>query len=277
MQSGCEDRIAAYLNFVMRGNPDSDMSRNRDLRVLRKDFVDATRCSFCRRPIMTSIAFVLLDPVHGELPAGPKCARRWGRLDGAVPPDLTTGVILPEREPPNGEAETRDAAGPRGPATDGSDRRALEYLLLRFERLPRLGFTGLSFDHLRPTYEAYREDRMTPELLASVRRVMERCDRTAPRLSHEILLQCYTVAHWIDRCLASGRLSTANAERLRSMREQLLHRHWLSPAQMRIVDRELAYAVQDPPSLKPDGFAATTPTRPQAPADPVDLAARSKT
>uniref|UniRef100_UPI00313EA3E2 hypothetical protein n=1 Tax=Inquilinus sp. OTU3971 TaxID=3043855 RepID=UPI00313EA3E2 len=181
---------------------------------------------------------------------------------GASPPDLTAGVVQPSREPSDGDqdgAGTPDAAGQRGFTVDPSDRRALEYLLLRFERLPCLGFTGLDFDHLRPAWEAYREDRMPPELLASVRRVMERCDRTAPRLSHTILLQCYAVAHWIDRCLKSGRLSTANAERLRSMRQQLVDRHWLSPAQMRIVNREIAHAVQDPPSLRLDGFAATGP------------------
>ena len=200
--------------------------------------------------------------------------RRFGNPTESISRAL--GIIPSERGPPDGEAETRDAVRPRGPAANPSDRRALEYLLLRFQRLPRLGFTGLAFDHLRPAYEAYREDRLTPELLASVRRVMERCDRTAPRLSHDILLQCYTVAHWIDRCLASGRLSTANAERLRSIRMQIVQRHWLSPAQMRIVDRELAYAVQDPPSLKPDGFAAATRARPQAPAAPVAPGARSK-
>jgi hypothetical protein len=46
---------------------------------------------------------------------------------------------------------------------------------------------------------------------------------------------------------------------------------------MCIIDRELAHAVPDPPSLKPEGFAATTPTRPRAPPDPVHAAMRSKT
>lgn len=225
--------------------------------ILRRDFVTATHCDFCPRPIKTGIAFILQDPRGPERVAGPKCKDRWGhRLAGTIP-DLTRGAREAPGTGSTDEPDTTPGRERRPPQTtepvalSPELQRALDYVWLRVDRLPPLGFRIPDFPPIRTAYEAYRANRLSEAHLRPVAATMIKC-RDTPTLrkwSYERLLACYTFAHWIDRCLKAGALRSDTVERLASIRGDLVRTFRLSPRQAELIQRCLHVAVEEPPLL----------------------------
>lgn len=161
-------------------------------RPLRKDLTETTRtCNFCPNPLTSLKAYVLEEIKTGKLAyAGPTCARNnvahGYSLEGL--PDLTKFTI------PNaaGSKGGGGGGGANAPATDEPRRRAVEYLMLREEKLVSdLG----SFDVLRTYYGALKERDLTDREVAHVNNI----EKKAPEKLKLLKLQrMYNYLFWLD-------------------------------------------------------------------------------
>ncbi len=231
-----------------------DLIDSRHMTVARRDFASRDGCDFCHHPLPSGTATILVTATGEERQAGPECARALGKAGAALVPDLTRGALSPHA---GGRPSRRWLIAPTidfdVARIDAAERQAdIEYLLLRAEKLPRLGFARPPVA-LAEALTAYRADPSAAPL-GEVRRVRERNEHLDRRDSLENLGRCYAAAVWIDRCRESGKVTTGEARWLRETRHDLVGRQSLPAQAVQRLNGVVSRVIASGPVLKEQGL-----------------------
>jgi hypothetical protein len=160
---------------------------------LRKDLTETTRrCDFCPKFLTSLKAYVLEEEGSGKIAyAGPTCAKAniGTNYTLAGIPDLTRFTL------PNGEGESGvgGTGGSGGSASADPNRQALEYLLLREEKLVEEMQTSYSI--LRNYYINSKTEPLTDAELVHINNIEAKAPEKF-RLAN--LQRCYNYLFWID-------------------------------------------------------------------------------
>lgn len=201
---------------------------------LRKDLTETTRkCDFCPNYLTSLKAYVLEEIGTGKIVyAGPTCAQK------NISPDFTLAGIpdLTKYTLPNGERENgatgRTGGGSDGVLVDDEDRRALEYLSLREDKL--VGELKCSYSVLRNYYVKSETENLTDTEVSHINNI----EAKAPdHLRLNSLQRCYNYLFWID--VAIGKLTSDKTEFLRSVRSTLIAKGNISASQKNAVNKWL--------------------------------------
>lgn len=199
---------------------------------LRRDLTETTRrCDFCPKFLTSLKAYVLEEEGSGRIAyAGPTCAKANIGANYTLVgiPDLTKFTL------PNGEGEGGAGGGGGSGGSNSTDpnRQALEYLLLRQEKLA---------DEMQTSYpilESYYIKSKTESLTEAEVRHINNIEAKAPeklRLSN--LQKCYNYLFWID--VAIERLPAEKTEFLNNIRRALVSNGEISQAQKAAVNKWL--------------------------------------
>lgn len=209
---------------------------------LRKDLTETTRqCYFCPRFLTSLKAYVLEEELSGTIAyAGRKCAESniGEKYTLAGIPDLTKFTL------PNGEG--KEATGNVGGSGNGNytdpSQRALEYLLLREEKLPKDMQTSYS------TLKNYYLKSKTGLLSEAEVRHINNIEANAPekfRLTN--LQKCYNYLFWID--VGIRKLPEEKTEFLKKIRNVLVTKGSISHEQKAGVSKWLE-RIEGVPQLK---------------------------
>ena len=187
--------------------------------LIRIDFADRAKCCFCNRPLKSCVARVVYDGEREDM-AGPKCAAKHAEISGTVL-DFTRGLVLSVNTAggcPGGEGEATVEVDSQA-STVGSTQ-AIEYLLLRQEKLPSMGLVGrIKYEKLSPIYDRYQGAKVTDSDIKFLQNLERASRQKRPMLSRAHLLWVYTCLWWTD--LAIGRTPSERANFLVSLRNQL--------------------------------------------------------
>jgi len=209
---------------------------------LRRDLTETTRrCDFCPKFLTSLKAYVLEDEESGIIAyAGPTCARDniGANYTLAGIPDLTRFTL------PNGESEggTGGAGGSGGGTVADPNRRALEYLLLREDKLTEEMQT--SYSVLRNYYVKSKTESLTDAEFRHINNIEAKAPEGL-RLAN--LQRCYNYLFWID--VGIERLSAGKTEFLRDMRRALVDNGGLTQPQKNAVNKWLRH-INGVPQLK---------------------------
>jgi hypothetical protein len=230
------------------------------LPIIRRDFITASHCAFCRKKLPSGIALILNHPTLGELPAGTYCGPHWGRAPDNGFPDFTKIGLL-ETPPIGGEGHH---PGKPSYKPDREYQRNVAYLLLRAEKLPAQGFVGLEFPMITRFHEIFLEKHgLSPDQSQKLSRFIDSPNVRSSKFSYYAFMLAYTHSYWLNQCLEKGRqkLRPHNYARLESFRAQLLEKWTLSAKQIECLNSDLDFILKDrSPRLDPNAFA---PYRPQ--------------
>ena len=260
------EHINTTLYFFMKPIVDTSALQEHSLVILRRDFITASHCAFCPRKLPTNKALILAHPELGKVAAGPQCGPRWGIKPSEGLLDFTRRGMEEDAIPPASAEQTLNEQMPERTGKTRTRVRAIEYLLLRTEKLPPLGFKNIARRELDALYSVHRTRPLNDEEISRIQVIMKNCaTHTDPDIktrSYDSLMLAYTHAYWIDRCLEIGgrKLSLQNAERLDSFRKGLQRYRSLTIRQIEQLNRDLAYVFgEQAPKLKPDAFVPFRP------------------
>ncbi len=239
--------------------------------LLRRDFVTVAECAFCPRDLPTGIALILRHPVYGEVPAGPSCGKKWGIVPKQGFQDYTKlGLKKNPKKPssPNGKPETELTPDNGEKNRDSEYLSAVEYVMLRAEKLPAQGFVGLERDMISWMYRALlKSGSLTVGETRAVINFMNAPAVQSSKFGYRSLMLAYTHSYWLNRCIevGEGKLHPNNYERLISFRTQLFEKWSLSPKQIACLNRDLLFVFGEKvaPELDPNGFSAFRPDNKQ--------------
>lgn len=199
---------------------------------LRKDLTEVSRrCDFCPKFLTSLKAYVLEDEVSGKIAyAGPVCAKNniYANYSLVGIPDLTKFTL------PNGDGE----GGPGGAGGSGGSnsadpiRHALEYLVLREEKLAHE--MHISYSVLK-TY--YSKSKTGPLTEAEVRHINSIEAKAPEKLRLTNLQRCYNYLFWID--VGIEKLPEAKTAFLRNIRRTLVNNGEISQPQKVAVNKWL--------------------------------------
>lgn len=182
---------------------------------LRKDLTETTRrCDFCPKFLTSLKAYVLEEEETGRIAyAGPTCAKNNIGANFTIVgiPDLTRFTLS------NGEGEggADGIGGTGGSNSSDPNQQALEYLILREEKLAYGMHTSYSI--LKNYYSKSKTESLTE---AEVRHI-NNIEANAPekfRLAN--LQKCYNYLFWIN--VGIEKLPAEKTEFLNSVRQSLL-------------------------------------------------------
>ena len=199
---------------------------------LRKDLTETTRrCDFCPKFLTSLKAYVLEEEGSGRIVyAGPTCAKNNIGANYTLVgiPDLTKFTL------PNGEGEggVGGAGGSSGSISADPNRQALEYLLLREEKLADEMHT--SYLALRNYYSKSKTESLTETEVRHINSIEAKAPEKF-RLAN--LQKCYNYLFWID--VGIEKLPEAKTEFLRNVRRSLLSNGEISQAQKVAVNKWL--------------------------------------
>jgi len=199
---------------------------------LRKDLTETTRrCDFCPKFLTSLKAYVLEEEGSGRIAyAGPTCAKNSIAANYTLVgiPDLTKFTL------PNGEGEggSGGTGGSSGSNSEDPNRKALEYLLLREEKLADAMHT--SYSVLKKYYIKSKTESLTE---AEVRHV-NNLEAKAPEKFRLVNLQrCYSYLFWIN--VGIEKLPAEKKEFLSDVRRTLVSNGEISQAQKVAVNKWL--------------------------------------
>lgn len=209
---------------------------------LRKDLTETTRrCDFCPKFLTSLKAYVLEEEGSGRIAyAGPTCAKDniGTNYTLAEIPDLTRFTL------PNGKSEggAGGSGGSGGSTSADSNRQALEYLLLREEKLAEE--MQASYLALRNYYIKSKIESLTDAELRHINNI----EAKAPgkfRLAN--LQKCYNYLFWID--VGIERLPAEKTEFLSNIRRVLVSNGEITQSQKTAANKWLKN-IQGVPQLK---------------------------
>jgi hypothetical protein len=200
---------------------------------LRKDLTETTRkCDFCPNYLTSLKAYVLEEIGTGKIAyAGPTCAKNNITLGHTLAgiPDLTKYTL------PHGEGESRvagGAGGSGGSLIDDPNRRALEYLALREEKLS--GELKCSYSALKDYYIKSKTETLTD---AEVRHINNIEAKAPDQFRLASLQKFYNYLFWID--VGIEKLPKEKTEFLSSVRSTLINKGNISESQKNAVNNWL--------------------------------------
>jgi hypothetical protein len=160
---------------------------------LRKDLTETSRrCDFCPKFLTSLKAYVLEEEGSGRIAyAGPTCAKNNIAASYSLVgvPDLTK-FTLPNTE---GEGGSGGTGGSGGSNSEDPNRKALEYLLLREEKLADAMHT--SYSALKKYYIKSKTESLTEAEIRHVNNI----EAKAPEKFRLVNLQrCYSYLFWIN-------------------------------------------------------------------------------
>ncbi len=209
---------------------------------LRKDLTETTRkCDLCPRYLTSLKAYVLEEEGSGRIVyAGPNCAKKSISTNYSLTgiPDLTKFTL------PNGRGKEGNGGtgGSGGSNTRDPDRQALEYVLLREEKLADEMHTSCQV--LKNYYIESKTGALTED---AVRHIINFEAKAPEKLRLASLQKCYNYLFWID--VGIKRLPADKGEYLRSVRQTLIKSGDISLAQKLAVNKWLA-KISGVPQLK---------------------------
>ncbi|MGZ3845690.1 MAG: hypothetical protein ACXVBJ_11610 [Flavisolibacter sp.] len=184
---------------------------------LRKDLTETTRgCDFCSNFLTSLKAYILEEEGTGRIAyAGPTCARTNIGANYTLVgiPDFTRFTL------PNGKGEGGGgvgAGGSSGISAEDPYRQALEYLLLREEKLADEMQT--SYSVLKNYYFKSKTELLTEGEVRHINNIEAKAPKKF-RLAN--LQRCYNYLFWID--LGIERLPAEKTEFLSSVRRDLIN------------------------------------------------------
>ncbi len=199
---------------------------------LRKDLTETTRrCDFCPKFLTSLKAYVLEEEGSGRIAyAGPTCAKAKIGTNYTLAgiPDLTRFTL------PNGEGEGgAGGAGGSGSSTSADpNRQALEYLLLREEKLAEEMQT--SYSVLRTYYIKSKAESLDDAELRHINNIEAKAPEKF-RLAN--LQKCYNYLFWID--VGIERLPAEKTEFLSNIRQALVSNSEITQGQKIAVNKWL--------------------------------------
>lgn len=210
------------------------------LRILRFDFLQAAqdRCGCCNRPLPSGAAYILQTKDGHEIAAGRHCTQKYGLFESDTPiPNLTRGAhkVYDAEVDPRDELNDPSALGQRTTTQWRDYASAMEYALLREERLPALGITGTSFRVTKILAQALKAGHEPkPEHINSVIGLM-----TSPnipkRFTPAVLQSQYAHLMWAQRAIDSGKLTPKQGYDMTDIISKLKSRGTLTEKQHRYV------------------------------------------
>ena len=207
--------------------------------VIRKDLTEGTKkCFFCPNNLTSLKAYVLEDCDSGEhVFAGPWCAEKnVGKAALLAVPDLTK-FTKSNKKKKSGELEadtpTRESPERKAPeAVDHDERRALEYLALREDKLA--SELKCSYEVLTNYYDKSKKRSLTDKDIKHINNI----EAKAPeKLSLSVLQRLYNYLFWID--VGIDKLPDDKREFLGIMRKRLLKAGKLTDGQKEATNKWL--------------------------------------
>lgn len=199
---------------------------------LRKDLTETTRrCDFCLKYLTSLKAYVLEEEGSGRIAyAGPTCAKNNISSNYTLLgiPDLTRFTL------PNGEGEggAGGNGGSNGSGSEDPNRQALEYLLLREEKLADDMHT--SYSTLKNYYIKSKTESLTD---AEVRHINNIEAKAPEKFRVANLQKCYNHLFWIN--IGIEKLPAEKTEFLSDVRRSLVSKGEITQAQKVAVNKWL--------------------------------------
>jgi len=196
---------------------------------LRKDLTETTRrCDFCAKFLTSLKAYVLEEEGAGGIAyADPTCAKKNIAAKYALAgiPDLTKFTL------PNGEGEG-GSGGSGGSNSEDPNQKALEYLLLREEKLADAMHT--SYSVLKKYYIKSKTESLTEAEVLHINNLEAKAPEKF-RLTN--LQRCYNYLFWIN--VGIEKLPAEKKEFLSGVRRTLVSNGEISQAQRVAVNKWL--------------------------------------
>lgn len=198
---------------------------------LRKDLTETTqKCDFCPRFLTSLKAYVLEDTETGKIAyAGPKCAEENLAHGYSIKgiPDLTKFTLSKDVGNENG-----GGGGNKAGAIDSPRRQAIEYIILREEKL--VSELNCSYPVLKDYYESMRDKELTDSEISHINNI----ENKAPHnLKLSVLQRCYNYLFWID--IAIDKLPDNKTDFLKDIRSKVARRTTLTNEQKTAVNKWL--------------------------------------
>ncbi|WMN61766.1 hypothetical protein NI389_18320 (plasmid) [Pseudoalteromonas xiamenensis] len=162
--------------------------------VIRRDLTETTRkCDFCPQYLTSLKAYVLKDLETGELfYAGPTCAiNNAGEGSTSGIPDLTKFTLATNVHMGGGPG------GQGGATTENPEKSAIEYLMLRENKL--VDELKCSYSMLKEYYEKHNSQGLSD---SDVRHINNIASKAPENLSPAVLQRIYNYLFWIDAGIA---------------------------------------------------------------------------
>lgn len=208
---------------------------------LYRDLTEAAeKCHFCPNHLISLRAYVLRDVNSGAIVyAGPDCAKK------NIAPDIRL-QDLPDLTKYTDSANDKHGGGSGGGggtiATHNDRKRAIEYLILREEKL------GNVFNTSYPQLKTYNDKRQISELTDNEIKHINNIEANAPHAMKLIQLQkCYNYYYWID--VGIQRLGPPSDGYLKSIKAMLVKNHVIPPDKLKAINKWLK-RINGVPQLK---------------------------
>lgn len=199
---------------------------------LRKDLTETTRrCDFCPNYLTSLKAYVLEEEESGRIAyAGPTCAKNNISSDYTLAgiPDLTRFTQSNEE----GEGRAGGSGGASGSSSEDPSRQAIEYLILREEKLVNDMHT--SYSTLKGYYIKYKKEPLIDAEICHIDNIEAKAPEKL-RLSN--LQKCYNYLFWID--IGIEKLPAGKTKFLSDVRRSLVNSGKITQAQKVAVNKWL--------------------------------------
>ncbi|WP_319558244.1 hypothetical protein [Thiomicrorhabdus sp.] len=208
-------------------------------KVIRRDLTETTRkCDFCPKYLTSLKAYVLEDSETGVLSyAGLTCAKNNAGDDALTGiPDLTKFTSA------TSEREGGGAGNQSGANTDNPEKRAIEYLTLREEKL--VDELNCSYEVLKNYYEKHKTQGLSESDISHINNIAAKAPEN---LTPSTLQKTYNYLFWID--VGIEKLPKDKTDFLRSVRQALVSKGNISDKQKSAVNKWLEN-IQGIPQLK---------------------------
>ena len=210
-------------------------------KVIRRDLTETTRkCDFCPKDLTSLKAYVLEDCETGMLSyAGPTCAKNNAGEDALTGiPDLTKFTSATNEHKGGGGG----VGNKNGTHADNPQKRAIEYLTLREEKL--VDELNCSYKILKNYYEKHKTQGLSETDISHINNI---ATKAPENLSLSTLQKIYSYLFWID--VGIEKLPKDKTEFLRSIRQALVLKGKISDKQKSALNKWLEN-IQGVPQLK---------------------------
>ena len=198
-------------------------------KVIRRDLTETTRqCDFCPKYLTSLKVYVLRNSETGELSyAGPTCAKNNAGNDSlSGVPDLTKFTSS------TGDREGGGTSGQGRNAVDNPEKKALEYLALREEKL--VSELKCSYTVLKDYYKKSKTQKLSEP---DIRHINNIASKAPENLTLASLQRIYNYLFWID--IAIEKLPKDKTKFLTSVRKALTSKGKISDNQKRAINKWL--------------------------------------
>ena len=200
--------------------------------ALRKDLTEATeKCRFCPNNLSSLTAYVLQDEITHEIfYAGPTCARKNAKNGDSLSilPDLTKFTLPHDK----GHAGNHGSRSGNGRADTSLEKKALEYLILREQKLHRE--INCSYSVLKKYMEKLKISKLEETEIQHILNIEKKAPENL-RLNNLQLL--YNALFWID--VGIELLPSDKNDFLKGVRVAITKRKEITPKQKEGVNKWL--------------------------------------